>query len=427
MTGFEVGHVKAVLPVVGPHHDQIALKIRVVATIVHLEPVSPEHIIVDVVERAPVIIVHALGGPVVRENKIAGDDRGRGVEPETTSFVPQERLPVPGIYCTVIAALPTRVEHDIALHQVPATKPVVEVDGRARQVEEYVVLQNRLASLGLEPCTRLFFIDADLAHHVVLHDGLARLPPIATIPFLCVSPCGHGRLPKPSKLGVRNSHVPRAIQEEQSGPVQAHELGMRDGNVARVLDHHGSPLVQTPVPAGRNAVLFQKGSLRVSEAQPRHGDIRCILNVHQRLEARDNQDQILQFHHAIIAGVHVKPLARLVEHEADYPLATIEIKLARLIQLFGNVLHVPGAAHKTSVICRLAPFAGVAALVAAAPRATALAPSSSELELGCRAIELFHLKHIGKPRLAVPGVHNGSGGVCPALDAAPDLGATIVL
>ena len=94
----ELPRVEAVLPVEAVDDVDVVVIVRVVATIVLLQPFAVDEVVVYVVPGAPVVVVEALTASIVAENQVVVYSRDHRLEAGfvlPVLHVRQKGLPVP--------------------------------------------------------------------------------------------------------------------------------------------------------------------------------------------------------------------------------------------------------------------------------------------------------------------------------------------
>eukprot|EP00755_Sulcionema_specki_P021881 Sspe_Gene.13686::Locus_4696_Transcript_1_1_Confidence_1.000_Length_2844::g.13686::m.13686 len=268
--------VDAVLPIIVVHKVQVVVVLRVVPTVVLLQPLTVDDVVVDIVPARPVVVVETLRPPVVGNDDVFRDVGEGGVPPwllRTIADVGPEELPIPRVDGSMVAALAALVEDHVLRHRVPSPEPIVEVDPRPGAVEEEVVGDVGLRRLGLEPARRLQLEDAKFVADVVGDGGVPRLLAVRPVMLVGVPPRGHRRVPNPLELVPLHRGVAVVPAQNQRIPVHTAERAPAYGREVGSLKEDSPSTVQRPVATRRWCPRFHVSDHSVPQPKPLHHNL----------------------------------------------------------------------------------------------------------------------------------------------------------
>mmetsp|Transcript_70107 Transcript_70107/g.164960 ORF Transcript_70107/g.164960 Transcript_70107/m.164960 type:complete len:336 (+) Transcript_70107:63-1070(+) len=227
-----------------PH---VAVDVAVVVVVVPAKVVLEsavavdEEVVVRFVVAGAVVVVDIFLGTVVVDEEVVVDltprhEHGRG----PVSLGGEERLPIPRVEGTMVAALTAGREDQVVTDFVAAAEAVVGVDAGARSVEEYVTHNDRCRRLRLDKEGALFLVEANLSGRAARDGGVLGVFAVGSVDasFGVVSELDAGATRVSGRLvGVaprRNGVTP-----------DVREVRLGDGGVAVISRHHDAVSVET--------------------------------------------------------------------------------------------------------------------------------------------------------------------------------------
>eukprot|EP00035_Acanthoeca_spectabilis_P013362 m.247597 g.247597 ORF g.247597 m.247597 type:complete len:429 (+) comp15863_c0_seq2:5372-6658(+) len=356
-------------------------------------------------------IEYPVGGPEpvpIEDEVVANLVRGRVDCDRTSIVVVHNRLPIPAVEHSVIAAFAHKVHNQILLEDLASLGSVVEIHTGTGAVHEYVAFDNVGGRFSLEVRTRLLSVHAHRVDKVGLNEIAFGVKSVAR--GAVHQPGGpehrNRRLAHAREAAAHNFRLVDCVGEHDSVAADLVKGQPLQRDVGRVLDKEGGTPVDGPVAPGRALVIVQVRWDCVREGDAGKGEVCRAVDLDDAIEHRPHHRGRLVCQVGRVGGDvpqlptrRRKPLPGVIELFSD--VFDVKIVLANggaaalLVAPINDVLSV-------RVALRARPHGAIGELAAAEDQ-------------GVRRGAVGHLERPPAPPTGVVHLHDRRRGVGPAL------------